>query len=203
MGLAAGGWGGYHVAMDVELEIRELLGKGEQKAAATLAIKTFGPKILGYLRSILKDEGDASEAFSIFAENLWRGLPKWRGESAFKTWAYKLAWNAAINMKDEAWRRKGRRFETSEASRIADEVRTRSVVRVERQRRALDELRAELNEEEQTMLVLRIDQGLAWEAIGEVLAREGEVPDTAALRKRFERLKDRLAKRAKERGLVQ
>jgi len=183
--------------------VRALLAAADQRGAATLALREYGPKILGYLQVVLRDEADASDAFSVFAENLWRGLADWRGEASLRTWAYKLAWNAALNLRDQAWRRRGRRFRTSEASRLADEIRTRTVVKVERQRAHLAALRAELSDEEQTLLVLRIDQGLAWEEIAEVMATPEARPDTAMLRKRFERLKERLGKLARERGLVE
>ncbi len=185
----------------IEERIKELLAAGDHRGAATEALRAFGPKILGYLQALLRDEADASDAFSVFAEHLWRGLPGFRFESSLKTWCFKLAWNAALNLKDEAWRRRGRRFETGEASRMAEEIRTRTGVKVERQRAALEALRAELTDEEQTLLVLRLDQQLTWDEIAEVMAREGDSPDAATLRKRYERLKDKLAKLVKERGL--
>ncbi|MBK9518204.1 MAG: sigma-70 family RNA polymerase sigma factor [Anaeromyxobacter sp.] len=188
--------------MTVEEQIKATLAGGDHRAAATEALRAYGPKILGYLQAVLRDEADAADAFSIFAEHLWRGLPTWRGQSSLKTWAFKLAWNAALNLKDEAWRRRGRRFKTGEASRLAEEIRTRTGLRVERQRQALDGLRAELTEEEQTLLVLRIDQQLAWEEIAEVMAVDDVPVDSAALRKRFERLKEKLTRLAKDRGLV-
>ncbi len=185
----------------IEERIKELLAAGDHRGAATEALRAFGPKILGYLQALLRDEADASDAFSVFAEHLWRGLPGFRFESSLKTWCFKLAWNAALNLKDEAWRRRGRRFETGEASRMAEEIRTRTGVKVERQRAALEALRAELTDEEQTLLVLRLDQQLTWDEIAEVMAREGDSPDAATLGKRYERLKDKLAKLVKERGL--
>jgi len=187
--------------MTVEAHLQELLAKGDHRAAATEALRAFGPKILGYLQAVLRDEADASDAFSVFAEHLWRGLPSFRFEASLKTWCFKLAWNAALNLKDEAWRRRGRRFESGEASRLAEEIRTRTGVRVERRRAALEALRAELSDEEQTLLVLRLDQQLSWGEIAEVLAREGTAPDAPALRKRYERLKEKLARLVKERGL--
>ena len=189
--------------MTVDERIQAKLTAGDQRGAATEALRAYGPKILGYLTAVLRDEADAADAFSIFAEHLWRGLPSWRGQASLRTWAFKLAWNAALNMKDEAYRRRGRRFETGEASKLAEEIRTKTHLKVERQRQALDSLRAELTEEEQTLLVLRIDQELAWEDIAEVLAVGEERPEPAALRKRYERLKEKLARLARERGLVE
>lgn len=187
--------------MNPELRIRALLSAGDTRGAATEAMRSFGPKIFGYLRSVLRDETDAGDAFSLFGENLWRGIETFRGESSFRTWAYRIAWNAALAVRDEAWRRHGRRLETGEASRLADEIRT-TAARVERQKTALDALREELSPEEQTLLHLRIDQGLSWEEIALVLGREGSPIEAATLRKRFERLKERLATLARERGLV-
>jgi RNA polymerase sigma-70 factor (ECF subfamily) len=182
--------------------IRARIAEADHRGAATEALRAYGPKILGYLQAVLRDEADAADAFSIFAEHLWRGLPTWRGQSSLRTWAFKLAWNAALNLKDEAWRRRGRRFKTGEASRLAEEIRTRTAVKVERQKQALDALRAELTEEEQTLLVLRIDQQLSWDDIAEVMGDDAGPCDPAALRKRFERLKEKLTRLARERGLV-
>jgi RNA polymerase sigma-70 factor, ECF subfamily len=186
----------------VDERIQAKLAAGDQRGAATEALRAYGPKILGYLTAVLRDEADAADAFSIFAEHLWKGLPSWRGQASLRTWAFKLAWNAALNMKDEAWRRRGRRFETGEASRLAEEIRTKTHLKVERQRQALEALRAELTEEEQTLLVLRIDQQLPWEEIAEVMSDGPSPPDAPALRKRFERLKEKLARLARDRGLV-
>jgi RNA polymerase sigma-70 factor (ECF subfamily) len=73
---------------------------------------------------------------------------------------------------------------------------------VERQRTALDALRETLTPEEQTLLHLRIDQALSWDEIALVFGKDGSSVEAATLRKRFERLKERLAALARERGLV-
>jgi RNA polymerase sigma-70 factor (ECF subfamily) len=121
-----------------------------------------------------------------------------RGESSFRTWAFKVAYHTALNARSEAWRRLGRPFETGEASRLAEEIRTRTVIRDERQRTRLDEIRAQLTPEEQTLLTLRIDQQLSWEEIANVCSADGTPVDAPALRKRFERLKKRLAEMIKD-----
>ena len=189
--------------MTTEARVQQLLAAGDQKAAASEAIRGLGPKVLGYLRSILRDDEDAADAFSHFAEDLWRGIGGFRGEASFKTWAYKLAWCAAMHVRSDAWKRLGRRLETGEASRLADEVRTKSVVRDERQRRTLDRLREALSAEEQTLLFLRLDQQLDWNEVAEVLSAGGTAVEPTALRKRYERLKERLARMAREQGLTE
>jgi RNA polymerase sigma-70 factor (ECF subfamily) len=188
--------------MDVEARIRARLEAGDPRGAATEAIRGLGPQVLRYLRAMLREEEAAGDAFSLFAENLWTGMPGFRGDSSFKTWALRLAWHASLDVKRDAWRRRGRRFAPGEASALAESLRTRSAVRAERQARALEELRASLSDEDRALLVLRVDQRLTWEEVGEVLAEAGAPARPDALMKRFERVKARLAKLARERGLV-
>jgi RNA polymerase sigma-70 factor (ECF subfamily) len=188
---------------DIEIRVRASLADGDRPGAATAAIQDLGPPVLRYLRSLLRDEDDAGDAFSIFAENVWRGLSTWRGDGSLKAWCFRLAWNAAANLRNEAWRRRGRRFFSGEASALAEEVRTRSFVKVERQRQALDTLRESLEVEEVSLLTLRVDQKLSWAEIADVVSSDGERVEPAALMKRFERLKNRLARMAKEQGLIE
>lgn len=190
--------------MEVEEQIASAMAAGDHRAAATELIRGYGPRILGYLNVLLRNDLDAADAFSLFAEQVWRGMPSFAGRSSARTWAFKAAWSAAMKVRDDAWRRLGRRLDTGEASRLAEDVRTRTGIRYERQRAELEALRAMLSDEDQTLLVLRLDQELTWDEVSEVLSQDGPAVDPAALRKRFERIKQRLAQiireqRAKER----
>jgi RNA polymerase sigma-70 factor (ECF subfamily) len=189
---------------DVTLEqrVRSLLASGDASGAAAEVLRELGPLTLRYLRSLLRDEDDAADAFSLFAENLWKGLPSFRFGSSLRTWAYRIAWNAARNLQHDAYRRHGRRFASGEASAIADEIRTRTVDRVARQKDALEQIRSALTVEDQSLLTLRIDQGLSWAEIAEITTEEGQPVQAATLMKRFERLKSRLAELARSRGLA-
>jgi RNA polymerase sigma-70 factor (ECF subfamily) len=188
--------------VDLDRRVRDLLAAGDPGAAATVALRELGPDLLRFLRSLLRDEPLAGEAFSLVAERLWRGLPAFEWRASLKTWALRLAVNAAANVRDDAWRRKGRPLLTGEASALAVELQTRTVVRDERHRQALLELRAGLAPEEQSLLALRLDQGLEWSEVAAVLATDGQAPSPATLMKRFERLKERLGRLARERGLL-
>ena len=186
----------------LELRVKELVAAGDPAGAATEAIRGLGPQVLRYLRSLLREETAATEAFSVFAENLWKGLPGFRGAASLRGWAFRLAHHAALNLRDDAWRKRGQRLATHEASQLADEVRTRTVVRVERQRQALEKLRQALSVEDRSLLAMRIDQGLSWAEIAEALSVEGRSVEAPTLMKRFERLKEKLTKMARDEGLV-
>jgi RNA polymerase sigma-70 factor (ECF subfamily) len=190
--------GGSIAPVSLEDRVRELLAGGDTDAAATEIIRTLGPKIAGFLHSALRNGPDAADALSTWSENVWRGIGSFRGDASVRTWTFKIAWNAAQNVRDQAWKRFGRPFETGEASRLAAEVWTRTVERLERQRDRLATLRQSLTPEEQTLMSLRIDQGLSWDDVADVLS-----VDAATLRKRFERVKERLARLAREQGLLE
>jgi hypothetical protein len=62
-------------------DVKALLGRGEEKEAATAALRAHGPEILGYLENVLGDHDDARDVFQRFAEDLWTWLPAYRGGS--------------------------------------------------------------------------------------------------------------------------
>ena len=186
----------------LEEEIRGLIAAGKAEAAATAAIKGYGPQVLRYLRSILGDDEDAREAFSQFAENLWRGLPEFRGTAPFRIWAYRIAWNVACDTTKQPWRSRRRRLETGEATRIAETVATSTNERHEQRRMELNALRASLSLDDRALAALRLDQGLSWAECAEVLSRDGRMVKPNTLTKRFERIKERLGSLARKRGLL-
>lgn len=183
----------------MEERILSLLAAAETAEAASLALRTHGAAVLRYLRSILRDEGAADEAFSLFAEWSWQGLSRFRGESSLRTFLIGIAWNAARRTRDEAWRKRRERLSTGAASRLADEIRASSLLERERRADALAEIRRGLSDEDKNLLALRIDQRLSWEEIASVL---NDGASASALRKRFERLKERIARMAQARGLL-
>ena len=185
----------------IQGRVQELVASGDASGAATQALRALGPEILRFLRSVLRNEEDAADAFSHFAENLWKGLPSFRGQSSLRTWAFRIAWNSAQTLRTDAWHRHGRRFQTGEASQLADEIRTKTVVRVERQRDELQKLRQALSPEDQSLLALRLDRGFSWEEIAEILSSAGEPVQALTLMKRYERLKKRLTDMVRDQKL--
>ena len=186
----------------LEETIRGMLAEGRTEEGATAAIKGYGPQILRYLRSILGDEDESREAFSQFAENLWRGLPEFRGTAPFRIWAYRIAWNVACDLRKHPWRSRRERLATAEATRIAATVATSTDERLERRRQELQALREALSIDDRALAALRIDQGLSWAECAEVLSRGGRTVKANTLTKRFERIKERLGALARKRGLL-
>ena len=185
----------------VDERVAGLLARGEVDEAATSAIQSFGPAVLGYLASLL-DEEDARDVFSRVAEDLWRGLPGFRFECSLRAWVFRLAWHAASRFLRQPWRRRTEPLPTSAASRLAASIASSSG-RPSGRRDALRALRRQLTPEEQTLLVLRVDRELGWEEVASILGEAGAPVDPATLRKRFERIKHRLTALARDEGLLE
>lgn len=182
--------------------VQERLQARDLHGAATVAIRELGPAVARYLRGMLRSDADAADAFSDWAESLWAGIGTFEGRSSFRAWAFRLAFNSALDLSGRAHRARERRLATAEASALADEVRT-TVFTYERRRQRLDALRAELPADDQTLLFLRVDQQLPWDDVAGVLSTQAAPVDPATVRKRFERLKEKLRKLADERGLLE
>jgi len=210
--------------MDPEERIAAALARRDLDAAVTEVVKGYGPQILGYLRAVIRDPEDAAEVFSQFTEDLWKGLSGFRGDCSVRVWAYKIAWHAASRFGRDPYRRRRDRLATSLASRLAQSILSSSNRMLERRSAEVERLREHLSPEEQSLLVLRVDRQLSWREVAEVLRAEddgdggpggGGAPalasalarmdgpvDEATLRKRFERLKGKLARLARQEGLL-
>lgn len=195
----------------LEAQLRQLSRADDHDGAATLAIRKYGPEIIGYLMAVSRNEDVAGEAFSMFSEDLWKGLPKFRWESSFRTWAYTLARHALHRYhRDPARKRRHVRVSQSpEVRQLVDQVRTSTLMYMRTEvKDSVTALREKLDPEEQTLLILRIDRKMSWRDIAAVM-HDGDDPDTAelkrtaaTLRKRYERLKNTLRDLAREQGLV-
>lgn len=187
--------------MSFEEQVKELLAREDVKGALTVVLRSLGPEVLGYLENLLGDPDDARDVFQQFAEDLWDWLPGYRGGS-LRAASYRIAWHAAARFRREAWRRRRERMRTTMASRIAASITSPESRLASTPRDRLERLRASLEPEERTLLILRLDRELTWNEVAEVLSSDGAPVDAVAARKRFERVKDKLAKLAKEQGLL-
>ncbi|MFT3706938.1 MAG: sigma-70 family RNA polymerase sigma factor [Archangium sp.] len=179
----------------VETRIGAALARRDLELAATEVVGGYGPQIFGFLRGTLPI-ADADDAFSIWCESLWTQLPAFRGASSVFTWAYRIAIGAAH---DARAHKRLVRLSTGAMQALAAEVRSTTARHLKRESsEQLQRLRAQLDHDEQTLLVLRIDRDLAWKDIAEILDER-----EPALRKRFERLKEKIRTLAEGEGLLE
>jgi RNA polymerase sigma-70 factor (ECF subfamily) len=197
----------------LERQIRGLYDAGDQQRAATVLLEGFGREIFGFLISRLRDRDAASEVFSRFTEDLWRGLAGFRWQCSARVWSYTLARHAASHYVREARRRRVRHVPLSVAgplSEVAERVRTATLASARTESKSqMVRLRERLPADDQMLLILRINRRLAWMEIAQIMLHEGEVAeeailekDAVRLRKRYQAAKDKLRKMAIEEGLV-
>jgi RNA polymerase sigma-70 factor, ECF subfamily len=189
---------------DLEAQVGRLLEARNLHGAVAVILPGYGPAVLGYLMGLARDEDRADDVFSQFCEDLWRGLPDFRREASVRTWVYSLAWHAWLRHERDPYRRRGRALATDELSRLAAEVRSTTAAHVRTEAKdAVARLREQLTPAEQSLLVLRVDRGLSWSEVAEVMSTPDEPLDPRAAAKRFERVKDKLRQLAEDAGLLQ
>ena len=205
-------------ARDVlEGDLRRLCDGADYDGAASAALRGYGPEIFGFLVTLHRDEGDASDVFSTFSENLWRGLSKFGWQCTLRAWAYTLARNASHRYRRDAKRHvQGRVPLTGSLAvdELVQKVRTETIEYLKTaQKDRFAMLRESLPADDQTLLILRVDRRLAWDELARVTLggsaeSDGEPTEeelkkeSARLRKRFQLVKEKLLEMGKRAGLV-
>lgn len=215
------GWGWVYLPVDMrepsdrtEQAIRAAFDRGAHDQAATLAIELYGHEVYSFVGSQLREPYASSDAFSDFSELFWRTLPRFEWRCSLRTWMYLLARRALSRERRDARKRKQHETGLTKPSILPEAVqRVRTQTAAHFQTAVKDRfqnLRAELSEEDQIVLVLRVDRGLSWAELAEVMLASDTPPapaqlttEAARLRKRFQLAKAQLRKRAEETGLVE
>ena len=171
--------------------------------ATTLAVRLYGDELLGYLVAMTRNEVDAGDAFAIACEQLWRALPRFRWDCSLRTLCYALARQSLGRVRRDPHRKRAVALSDADVSAAVAEVRSptppfmRTAVKDK-----VAELRAQLAPDDQTLLILRVNRGLQWREIARALSDDDQptaealTRAAAALRKRFERLKQELKAKA-------
>ncbi len=182
----------------LEEGIRELCAAGEHDAATAAALEAYGAELMGFLVSTCQDEALADDAFGLFSENLWKGLPRFEWTSSLRTWAYVVARNALRMVRRSKARRREISLCDEKAADLVAEIRTRTRTFLRTETKdAVARLRLRLDPQDQELLILRIGRQMSWIDIAQVM-REGESLDDAELKRSAARMRQRFA-RAKAR----
>jgi RNA polymerase sigma-70 factor (ECF subfamily) len=190
---------------ELDERVCSLLAGGDTGAAATVVLRALGPEVLGFLSGALGDHAEADEVFAALSVHLWRSLRGFEGRCSIRTWTYVLARHELTRYRRGMRRHVRGRVPISGLQETLAVVRTtnRSALATEKERR-LAALRADLSEEDRTLLILRVDRDLAWDEIAlafaddpQTLGDEDRKREAARLRKRFQILKQRLIARVR------
>jgi RNA polymerase sigma-70 factor (ECF subfamily) len=193
-----------------EALLREHHQAGRHHDLVTTILRELGPHLLGFARSRLHDTTVADDAYASFCLDLWRSMGSFRGQCSFEAWSYLLLRNAVHRTLKRQVRPRRQELGLSQLSEIPELlalVKTTLDGTHAASGDSFASLRAQLDEEEQTLLVLRVDRDLSWKDVALVFlgeqADEAElVRESAKLRQRFQALKVKLARMAKAAGLL-
>lgn len=79
-----------------DLVLARQAGLGDRVAFAEL-VRRHSPAMLRYAHRMLGDSGDAEDAVQEAFLSAWRGLEHFRGDSAVRTWLFRLVASKALN----------------------------------------------------------------------------------------------------------
>jgi len=182
----------------LEAELRRRFDAGDLDAAMAHAVEHYGPELFGFLVGLARDHDRASDVFGQVCERMWRGLKTFRWESSFRVWMYAVARNEYLRStrRDKKAKREVPLSKVPSLSGAIDKVRTSTPVYMRTDiKDAFAKIREELPPEDHMLLGLRLDRKMAWNDIARVLGSGDPAHlarDAAMLRKRYERLKERL-----------
>jgi RNA polymerase sigma-70 factor, ECF subfamily len=193
----------------LEQRVKDAHARGDYAAGATLAVDAYGRELLSFLITRLGEQA-GYEAFSSLLEDFWRGFPAFGWRSSLRTWAYTLARHAAVHYLRDPQRRYAPQATPAEFSLLVERVRSETAAYLKTEvKDRFGELRAQLPDDDQMLLILRVDRRLSWEDIAQVMSGPGAAPNDRELatasakhRTQFQRAKKRLRTLAEAEGLV-
>jgi RNA polymerase sigma-70 factor (ECF subfamily) len=194
-----------------EQDVRARCQAGDAGGAVELALRLYGTEVQRLLMTIVQREEVARDAYGRFCEDLWQGLSGFRWESSLRTWVYSVARNAAFREQRGPARRLARMGDNTIDQLRGPEPRsmTQPWLRTE-VKSGFARLRERLETDERMILLLRVDQQMSWEDVARILDPEeaGSGPEglkrkSAAVRKQFQRIKERLREMAEQEGLIE
>jgi RNA polymerase sigma-70 factor, ECF subfamily len=196
---------------NTEASIRAAWDAGDCSSAATLLLESYRKEITSFLKVRLHDRTAVEDAFSIFAEAIWKGLPNFEWRCHARTWAYTVARNTAGRYLASPHQRPAHRLILRSDIGFDDTQRRRSTTRMHLRttvKRQIRSLRERLPMEDQELLVLRVERALSWRELALTMSGNVGLDDDAVareaarLRKCFERIRVQLTSMAKAEGLL-
>ncbi|HHZ88148.1 MAG TPA: RNA polymerase sigma factor RpoE [Chromatiaceae bacterium] len=159
--------------IDQELILR--VQQGDKKAFDVLVLK-YQNKIVKLVSRYVSDQHEALDVAQEAFIKCYRALPKFRGESAFYTWLYRIAINTAKNHLVAASRRPPRddidhqdAEQFGSAGRLRETATPERLVLREELAETIDEAINSLPDDLRTAILLRELEGMSYDQIAEVM----------------------------------
>ncbi|HTA76933.1 MAG TPA: sigma-70 family RNA polymerase sigma factor [bacterium] len=155
-----------------DAQVIELIRKGHTEAYGDL-VRQYHKRVMGYCFSMLSNHTDAEEAAQDIFVKVYTSLNKFKGDSSFSTWLYRITANHCLDVLRKRNRRKNVSLESlveQEGSQIQKLFATPSVADTHLENRQLaDKILSTLTEDQRQILTLREAEGLEYQEIADVL----------------------------------
>lgn len=160
---------------ETDWQLVKRVQRGDKRAYDVLVLK-YQHKIVGLVSRYLRDQDEVLDVVQEAFIKAYRALPKFRGDSAFYTWLYRIAINTAKNHLVSKSRRPPDTdididdgdFQES-AGILADTKNPENSLATEQLKSVVYRAIADLAEELRVALTLREFDGLSYEEIAEVM----------------------------------
>ncbi|WP_376770984.1 RNA polymerase sigma factor RpoE [Marinobacter arenosus] len=157
-----------------DLQLVRKVRNGDRAAFDLLVVK-YQSRVASIISRYVYDSQEVMDLTQEAFVKAFRALDRFRGDSAFYTWLYRIAVNTAKNFLESRGRRPQGSADVTEAEHFDDGGRLRDIASPERllQReelqKALSEAIAQLPEELRSAFLLREYDGLSYEDIARIL----------------------------------
>ncbi|MCP8899198.1 RNA polymerase sigma factor RpoE [Gilvimarinus xylanilyticus] len=162
-------------APDTDQQLVERVQKGDKRAFDLLVIK-YQHKIYSIIGRYVRDQAEVQDVAQEAFIKAYRALAKFRGDSAFYTWLYRIAINTAKNhLVSRSRRPPSSDVEVDEAEfysgsdLLKDADTPESALMCEEIQRAVDKSISELPEDLRSAVTLREMEGLSYEDIAAIM----------------------------------
>ncbi|MCT4623865.1 MAG: sigma-70 family RNA polymerase sigma factor [Schleiferiaceae bacterium] len=92
--------------MEKEQQINQLINKKAFEQAFNVVVDEYQQRLYWHIRRMVTDHDDANDVLQNTFIKIWKALPRFKGQSKFYTWAYRIATNESITFinkrKDDA-----------------------------------------------------------------------------------------------------
>ena len=147
---------------DVQLIVRRAV-LGDERALRQLWTQ-YSPYVDAVVRRLVSDTDAAADVAQEVWIQIFKALPTWRGESAFSTWAHRIAVNRTLNALRRSKRLAGIESPIEEDSAAVEQDSERSMLAA-----TIDEAARKLSPGARTVFLLHDVEGYTHEEIAESL----------------------------------
>ena len=160
--------------IDVDQQLVERVQKGDKQAFDMLVLKYQG-RVMSMVSRMVRDHHEAQDIVQEAFIKAYRALPRFRGDSAFYTWLYRIAMNTAKNHLVSKGRRPAIDGVELEEAEVVGIPKLQDIDSPERQllrdelERVINRAIKALPDDLKTAITLREFDGLSYEEIAHVM----------------------------------